>query len=278
MNSNPLSQYFRQPAIYIKLPSQGNFYPDGTLEAMPNGEYPVLPMTTLDEITYRTPDALFNGQAVVSVIESCMPNIKKGWAVPAVDLDTILVAIRIATYGNDLELSTVCPKCEHEEEYTLNLLQVIQGIHSIDYNKSLKIGDLEIYFKPMSYRQMNENSQTQFEEQRTLQAYTEADMADTAKVQQIGEVLKKINTITTKALAQSVALVKTPTAQVTEFEHIAEWLSNCDRKTFGTIRDYIIETKKTSELRPINIKCNECGNEYEQPFTLNMTDFFGDAS
>lgn len=278
MNSNPLSQYFRQPAIYIKLPSQGNFYPDGTLETMPNGEYPVLPMTTLDEITYRTPDALFNGQAVVSVIESCMPNIKKGWAVPAVDLDTILVAIRIATYGNDLELSTVCPKCEHEEEYTLNLLQVIQGIHSIDYNKSLKIGDLEIYFKPMSYRQMNENSQTQFEEQRTLQAYTEADMADTAKVQQIGEVLKKINTITTKALAQSVALVKTPTAQVTEFEHIAEWLSNCDRKTFGTIRDYIIETKKTSELRPINIKCQECGNEYEQPFTLNMTDFFGDAS
>lgn len=278
MNSNPLSQYFRQPAIYIKLPSQGNFYPDGTLETMPNGEYPVLPMTTLDEITYRTPDALFNGQAVVSVIESCMPNIKKGWAVPAVDLDTILVAIRIATYGNDLELSTVCPKCEHEEEYTLNLLQVIQGIHSIDYNKSLKIGDLEIYFKPMSYRQMNENSQTQFEEQRTLQAYTEADMADTAKVQQIGEVLKKINTITTKALAQSVALVKTPTAQVTEFEHIAEWLSNCDRKTFGTIRDYIIETKKTSELRPINIKCRECGNEYEQPFTLNMTDFFGDAS
>lgn len=108
MNSNPLSQYFRQPAIYIKLPSQGNFYPDGALVAMPNGEYPVLPMTTLDEITYRTPDALFNGQAVVSVIESCMPNIKKGWAVPAVDLDTILVAIRIATYGNDLELSTIC--------------------------------------------------------------------------------------------------------------------------------------------------------------------------
>lgn len=278
MNSNPLSQYFRQPSIYIKLPSQGNFYPSDALEVMPNGEYPVLPMTTLDEITYRTPDALFNGQAVVSVIQSCMPNIKNAWAIPAIDLDSILVAIRIATYGNELELSTVCPSCEHEEEYTLNLLQVINGIHSMDYSKSLKLGDLEVYFKPMTYRQMNENSQTQFEEQRTLQAYTESDMADTAKVQQIGEVLKKINSITTKALAQSIGLVKTPTAQVTEFEHIAEWLANCDRKMFASIRDHIIESKKSSELRPIKIKCNNCNHEYEQPFTLNMTDFFEDAS
>ena len=71
-SNNPLTQYFRQPAIYVKLPSNGNFYPESSIDLAVNGEYPVLPMTAIDEITYRTPDALFNGQAVVSVIQSCL--------------------------------------------------------------------------------------------------------------------------------------------------------------------------------------------------------------
>lgn len=278
MNSNPLSQYFRQPAIFIRLPSKGNFYPQNTLEPTVNGEYPVLPMTTVDEITYRTPDALFNGQAVSSVIQSCVPNIKNAWAIPSIDLDTILIAIRVATYGNDLDISSTCPSCETESDYTLDLLQILGKISTIDYSKPLSIGDLEVYFKPLSYKQMNDNSLTQFEEQRSLQALQDLDPNDQTRVQQLGEVLKKINSITTKALAQSISIVKTPTAQVTEFEHIAEWLNNCDRKTTALIKDYIIEGKKLSELQPMHVQCSNCNHEYDQPFTLNMTDFFEDAS
>lgn len=278
MNSNPLSQYFRQPAIFIRLPSQGDFYPQGTLEHTVNGEYPVLPMTTADEITYRTPDALFNGQAVCSVIESCVPNIKNAWAVPSVDLDTILVAIRIATYGNDLDIMSTCPACETETEYTLDLTQVLSSIQGIDYSKSLVLGDLEIYFQPMSYKQMNDNSLIQFEEQRALQSLQNAEVDSEAQTKQLSEVLRKINTVTTRALAQSIAVVKTPTAQVTDPNHIGEWLLNCDRNTFAAIRDFIIESKQQSELKPMKIKCTNCNHGYDQPFTLNMTDFFAAAS
>lgn len=278
MNSNPLSQYFRQPAIFIRLPSQGKFYPAGAIEHTVNGEYPVLPMTTVDEITYRTPDALFNGQAVCSVIQSCVPNIKDAWAMPSIDLDTVLVAIRVATYGNDLDIASTCPKCETETEYTLNLTQVINGIQSMDYSKSLKIGDLEIYFQPLSYKQINDNSLTQFEEQRALQALSDVSAEESERVKQLADVLKKINSVTTRALAQSIAMVKTPTAQVTDHEHITEWLGNCDRNMFAQIRDFIIENKKISEIRPMHVTCTNCGHEYDQPFTLNMTDFFADAS
>ena len=81
-SNNPLRQYFRQPAIYVRLPSAGQFYPPGALTIPANGEIPVLPMTAIDEITYRTPDALFNGSAVVSVIQSCVPSIKDAWQMP----------------------------------------------------------------------------------------------------------------------------------------------------------------------------------------------------
>ena len=278
MNSNPLSQYFRQPAIFIRLPSEGKFYPSNAIEHTVNGEYPVLPMTTVDEITYRTPDALFNGQAVCSVIESCVPNIKQAWAIPSVDLDTILVAIRIATYGNDLDITSVCPACETESEYTLDLTNVLNSIGNVDYSKSLQIGDLEIWFQPLSYKQMNDNSLTQFEEQRSLQSLQDVDGTNTEQVKQLSDVLKKINQITTRALAESIAMVKTPAAQVTDSTHINEWLNNCDRKVFGQIRDYIIDSKRKSELQPMKITCSNCNHNYDQPFTLNMTDFFAGAS
>jgi hypothetical protein len=75
MSNNPLTQYFRQPAVYVKLPSGGKYYSEGAIVMPANQELPVYPMTAIDEITYRTPDALFNGNAVVNVIKSCIPNI-----------------------------------------------------------------------------------------------------------------------------------------------------------------------------------------------------------
>ena len=88
---NPLSQYFRQPAIHIRLPSGGQFYPVGSINMPPNGELPVLPMTAVDEITYRTPDALFNGSAVISVIQSCVPAIRNAWVMPSTDIDAVQI-------------------------------------------------------------------------------------------------------------------------------------------------------------------------------------------
>lgn len=277
--TNPLSQYFRQPAIYIKLPSQGNFYPDGTLDMPPNGELPVLPMTAIDEITYRTPDALFNGSAVANVIQSCVPNIKNGWAVPSVDLDAILVGIRIATYGHELEVNCYCPKCENEDRYTVDLRTSIDAMKPADYQTPLIYRDLEIYFQPMNYKMLNQNNQLQFEEQRALQAIA-AVTDDDAKKQSgaISNMLQKITDMTVKSLAQSIAAIKTPNSIVTDLRQIEEFLKNTDRKLFGQIRDQIINLKSGSELKPMAVECTKCNNQYEQSFTLEMSNFFDSAS
>jgi len=71
MDNNPLKAYFRRPAIYLKLPSEGKYYPQGSVDIPVNGEVAVYPMTAVDEITTKTPDALFNGSAVVEIIKSC---------------------------------------------------------------------------------------------------------------------------------------------------------------------------------------------------------------
>lgn len=278
MTSNPLQQYFRQPAIWLRLPSGGKFWPPGTLEPTENNEYPVLPMTTMDEITYKTPDALFNGSGVVNVIQSCVPNIKNAWMIPSTDIDTILIAVRIATYGHELEIDASCPQCNHEESFGVDLRQVLDQIKMPDYVKPLRIGDLELYFRPMSYQQLNDNSMSQFQEQKSLQLVQESNEEEQKKLQYMGEILKKLTEHTTKALAKNIAVIKTPTAQVDNTEHIWEWLNNCDRKIFNQIRDHVIEVKSVTELKPLQIKCSNCSNEYKQIFTLDMSNFFAVAS
>ena len=278
MTQNPLARYFRQPAIHIRLPSQGRFYPPGALTETANGEYPVLPMTTMDEITYRTPDALFNGSAVVSVIESCVPNIRNAWHVPSVDIDTILVAIRIATYGHTMDITTRCPNCSTESDYGVDLRRVMERIQAPDYNKPLEVDDLRIFFKTMDYAQINENSMRQFEDQKTMQVLQDADLDDRQKLTQLGEVLKKITEFTSQAMAQNIARVETPEHVVDNTDHILELLVNSDRNLFSKIRARMVEIKQSSELQPLNMTCTNCGHQYQQVFTLDMTSFFADAS
>jgi hypothetical protein len=50
--NNPLSKFFRQPKIYITLPSRGLYYEPGVL----GGSYenvPIFAMTGMDEISVR---------------------------------------------------------------------------------------------------------------------------------------------------------------------------------------------------------------------------------
>jgi len=277
--NNPLSQYFRQPAIYLRLPSLGKFYPPGTLEMTPTGEFPVYPMTAIDEITYRTPDALFNGQAVVSVIQSCIPSIKNAWAVPSVDVDAILVAIRIASYGHNMEFDTKCPACNEESERQLDLRQVLDSLRSADYNKPVVEGEVEIYFKPMTYKNLTDNNKAQYEEQRILQQLptTGAD-TEALRATNYADIIKKITDISVRAIASSIAAIKVPGGTVTEPEFILEFLQNCERKFFNSIRDHIIECKQSAELQPLTVECDKCKHEYKQTLTLDMSNFFGDAS
>ena len=168
MSTNPLAQHFRQPAIYVKLPSDGAFWPDGSLEVPQNRELPVYPMTAVDEISYRTPDALFNGQAVVDVMQSCVPNIKNAWHIPSTDFNSLLIAVRIASYGHEMQVESTCPHCNETAEYVLDLRDVLAKIGQPQFDKTIKRNELEIMFGPMNYQTQNQTSIAQFEQQKLM--------------------------------------------------------------------------------------------------------------
>jgi len=277
--ANPLKQFFRQPSIYLRLPSLGQYWDQSAIDMPPNKELPVYPMTAIDEITYRTPDALFNGQAVINVIQSCIPAIRDAWSTPGSDLNAILVAIRIASYGHEMEMTIKCPACETESDFILDLRSVLDKLVGADYSKAIKQGDLEITFTPIAYRHQNETNIKQYDQQRLIQQIQLSDqLSDEQKIEQLNETLQKITTLTIETLKYSIASIRTPQSLVTEPEFIHEFLVNCDRKFFTEIRDHIIDLRQQSEIESIGVTCSHCDHKWNQTITLDQAAFFGVAS
>jgi hypothetical protein len=272
--SNPLRQYFRRPALHFTLPSKGRFYPDGAIDMPETGELPVFPMTAIDEITSKTPDALFNGSAIVDIIKSCVPSIKDPWSIPSTDLDAILIVIRSATTGNDFEINSSCPSCETEGAYNLNLMNLLLNIKVEGYNDPLNLGELAIKFKPLSYRDVNKGNLVQFNMQRDI-AQLEKIEDETERSIKSSETMKRLSKLNVDFLSSTIESVQTPTDIVTSNEFIVEFLENCDRNTHDLLRKKVVELRDSTSIKPQKIKCVNCSHEYEQSISLNVTDFFG---
>jgi hypothetical protein len=275
---NPLSSYFRRPSLYIKLPTDGKFWPVGTLEMTSNQELPVMPMTAIDEITYRTPDALFNGQAVVDVLQSCLPNVKHAWAAPTPDVNAMLIAIRIASFGHNLDVFCTCPKCGTGADYSLDLRHMLSQVQCSAYDQPLVVGDLSIHFRPISYQEQNETGRINFETQQTIRSITESSLPEDQKVTQMKQCLESLNQLTMTAIVQAIASIQTPQVIVTEGPYIMDFLKNSSRQVFEQIKSHAIALKADSDLKPVDIKCSECDHQYQQPVVLDQTSFFGPAS
>ena len=274
MSNNPLKQYFRRPAIYLTLPSKGKDYPSGVIDFPENGELPIYPMTAIDEITTKTPDALFNGNAVADLIKSCVPNIKDPWQVSSTDLDAILLAIKAASGTDSLEIDSTCPACKDQSTYKINLVAILSTLTSPDYSIALEVGELKIKFGPLTYSEVNEAGLAQFEVQRMFANVNQiTDEKD--KVEKTKDALISVTEVTMNLIAKTIQYIETNDVRVDNIDHIKEFLHNCDKNMYVAIRDYHTKLKSTTEIKPLDVKCISCEHEYKQPFTLNVSDFFG---
>jgi hypothetical protein len=75
-------------------------------------------------------------------------------------------------------------------------------------------------------------------------------------------------------ISNTIEYIDTPTSRVEDKQFIDDFLHNCDGSVYIAIRDHNTELKNSTELKPLDIKCDNCGNEYQQPYTLNASDFF----
>jgi hypothetical protein len=275
--TNPLAKHFRQPAIYLRLPSGGKFYPNGALDLSLNGEIPIYPMTIKDEVLLKTPDALMNGSGMADMIRSCCPNIKDVWNIPLVDLDAILIAIRLASYGADMDVSSSCTHCKEDNEHTLDLRAVLDNLTPIKkYSEATDLNGLKFKLKPQTYKDLNRMGLVTFEQEKLIGAITDSELPEEQKKQQFQEAFDRLTALNVESVVSCIESIITEDGTVvSDPEMIAEFLTQTDRKTYDTVKDMVQETVGANSLEPVEFTCGSCKENYKVKVEFNQSSFFG---
>ena len=271
---NPLSSFYRQPKIYVRLPSKGKFYEPGSLDLSENGEYPVNAMTAKDELLFKTPDALLNGTSTVELIKSCIPAILNPWLMPNIDLDFALIAIRIATYGDKMEVGTSCPHCNADNSYDMDLTAWFDVFNQFVYEKNIPIDQLTVHVRPYTYKEVTKTALRSMEQQRIFQVINDDSLTDEQKLEKFGASFLKLTELTVDIIADCITAIDAPDGSVTDKEMIKDFIANCSKDVFDKIQQHITHLKEQIELKAKDVKCGDCEKEFSLPVTMDQSNFF----
>ncbi len=282
-NTNPLTKYYRQPAIYIKLPSGGKYYAKDVFTPTETGEIPILPMTVKDELAFKTPDALINGQSTVDVIKSCVPNFLDPWRMVNYDTDAVLLAIRIATYGETMDVKYRVPVTNDEQSHTINLPALLEDIGKAEIvDETTTSTNFKIQIEPLTYKTLTKIQIARFEQQKMYGTIDNSQMSDEAKQTAFAKSFETLNMVNFSLLVDSIKSITTPEGNtVVDRAQIIEFCNNADAKTVTEIQAKLSDLRVQAQIPPLKIKTADeqikkgAPASFEVPVTFDSSNFFG---
>lgn len=111
------------PDVAISLPTMGAFYPQGEVlkPGINPAEISIRPLSILDESSFRDPLMMISGHAIAKMVRRVCPEIDDPGQLAELDVQAILIACRLASYGSSLKLEHVCSKCQNKSTLMVDL-------------------------------------------------------------------------------------------------------------------------------------------------------------
>lgn len=281
-NSNPLEGYLRTPKLYVNLPSQGKFSKMDTQSEI-TGEIPIFPMTAKDETMLRNPDALLNGESLVTVIQS-VTGIKDVYNLASNDIDVILLAARYATYGQILEVNATCPECKNNFDMPVNIEEILETVVTLndEYTVTLENG-LQVYIRPYTFRDAQRAALQAFRETNELNKLTSNDDTDElVKLASFNKSFQAMADLNISILASSVIKIIIPAVDDVEEltvinpDHILSWVQGIGKSDADAILDEANKINDEGIKREITFECPDetCGHTFDERLEFNPSSFF----
>lgn len=295
MANNPLKHFGRVPKIYIKLPTNGKFYPSDQFQYSPNGEIPLKAMTATDELILNNPDALLNGDAIYQILRSCTVNCKDVKLLTVPDVDAMLLGIQYASRGDKLKINCICPKCQHtqEEEFSIrNILDATVSINDTDIEPFIILEDgevpLRINMRPQLYHDVTNANIVLYEQARLTQVLrTSNSITDEERRTRLEEAFKRIATFQKETLLNSIESVDILTKEdgeyivqekVTDRKFILEFIDDMANDRSTLINEKLARLNNDIGVPsqfPVQCKSEECNHEYTVEVKFDQANFSG---
>ena len=274
--NNPLKQYFRQYKMFLRLPSGKTYYKHEEVELNELGELGIKAMTGQDELILKNPDALLNGEAIIEVIKSCVPAVKNPKVLLSNDIDAIITAIRHASFGDSLESTLLCPKCEKENTFTLDLQYALDNMTMLeaDYVINLENG-LSLFVKPYSFPEMLKGLHAQFEQAKLSRELEREGITDEEKSAAFKRAFEMLSRITFELISKAVVKIVNEEAgiNVTEQKYIIEFIRDADREVVDKIQALVKEISEIGIKKEFTAQCTHCNHTWSSEIDFNPVNF-----
>jgi hypothetical protein len=279
MKDNALISAYRKPELFISLPSGGKYYNIKPKLSVDN-ELAIYSMTARDSLLTKTPDALFNGETNIALIKSCCPDIEDPKEVPVNDLLAILLGIRVASYGKNLDLDIKCPECEFLNMLTTDCSTFLSSIKhtTIDNSVTLKNG-FKVKLKPYSLNDRTSLQIQQIKQQKLIQHIISQadDNDDDLEInEKVGHTFIEIAELTVELITNCIHTVTIPDSDnpIEDTDTIGEWLTTISSVDYNQIKDHIDELSKDHMDTTLHATCSECNHEWDTSVDLDISNFF----
>lgn len=248
------------PGMTFRLPSRGVPYENGEIDSdVQDGEILVHPMSTLDDIYLKTPDMLFQGTAIEQTVSRCCPQIKSPLDLLSKDVDYVLSAMRMVSYGNILAVPFKC-NCEKAKEIDVE----VPINNFVNRAKTITKEDLDrLTFDLFGFR-----IELQYVTFRNMLALGQQDMETDEVTPE--EIFSKF----IRNLAVNVKAID----GITDKEMILEFLRKQQRKFQMALLDHVRDANSWGLNFDHAFTCKWCGEQRSVTVSLNPVSFFTEHS
>jgi hypothetical protein len=223
-----------------------------------------------------------SGQAIVDVIQHCIPNIKNAWHMPNIDLDVALIAIRLATYGEKMT-TPITFGDDIEMEYTVDLRNVMDDLlNTVNWDPVVQINDdLTVFVRPMTYKQISESALKTFETQKIIQVVNNDKLDEEEKLKLFKESFSKLTDITLGMVQSSIIRIDSSEGSTDNPKFIAEFIENVDKNIFNKIQEHLDRLREINTIKPVVVIVTDemrekgfTGDTVEVPMVFDPATFF----
>ena len=198
------------------------------------------------------------------------------------DTDTVLLAIRIATYGETMDINYKVPVTNEDMTHTVNLPALLEDLAKTNIvdEATTKTG-FKVKLAPLDYQSLSQIQTAQFEQQKIYTTVTNSALSEKEKSTQFVKSFKVLNNINFSMLVDSITEITTPDGNtVVDKAQIKDFCDNCDAKVINEIQDELARIRSQAQIKSVKLQSTEdqikkgAPTSYEVPVTFDSSNFF----
>ena len=201
------------------------------------------------------------------------------------DVDALLIAIRGASGGDDVEVQATCPECETITDVTISVEASLQGMEELESEYELTLTNgLVVKGLPFTYFSTIRAGVASFQSTRSMQSISEMT-DDMERLSAFNESFVKLADLNFELLVDSIKSIVYKNEEgkdviITDGQIIREFLENTDNTTGKEIETFVNSINDKGVKNEVLVKCEnedcpvEGGNEFTAPINFDPVNFF----